>query len=326
MGEYFIGVDWGGTRIKIGAVSADGTFLRTRIFDTEVSEDIGAAVRNLTNEINGIVQEIGEKPLGLGLGLTGPVNPDRGVVLLPGKVKGLEGYPIVPELRQRFAIPVWAENDGGVAMYAEKHFGHARGKGWAVVLTIGTGIGSGVMLDGRILSDPHFMFGSQAGHLIIDGSHDQLCLTGARGTAEMLCSATALALSVRSGLQRGIASALSDRYWKDAHSIDFKAIIEEGVARGDSLCLDELRRWTRSLGWLIVSVIHAYSPQVVILAGGASAAASYFLASLQEQVDKQVFRYPRGESVPIVVSKVGDQVGVLGATALVRERLAERHD
>ena len=170
----------------------------------------------------------------------------------------------------------WAENDGAAAMYAEKHAGLARGKAWAAVLTIGTGVGSGVMLDRKILKDPHFMFGSQAGHLVMDFRDDQLCLTGARGTGEMLCSATSLALAVRSSLQRGMPSVLTDSYWQNAHAIDFRTVIEQGVAKNDWLCLDELRRWTTRLGWLLVNVVHAYSPEIIILAGGATAAHSIF--------------------------------------------------
>jgi len=181
------------------------------------------------------------------------------------------------------------------------------------------------MLDGRILADPRFLFGAQIGHLVIDASHDQLCLTGARGTGEILASATALALAVRSGLQRGIPSTLSDDYWRDPHSIDFKAVIERGVACDDRLCVDELRRWTRALGWVVVNAIHAYSPEVVILTGGATAASKYFLDELRAHVNAHIFRYPPGEPVPIVVSQLGDHAGVCGAAMMVRERLeAER--
>jgi glucokinase len=140
-------------------------------------------------------------------------------------------------------------------MYAEKYAGLARGRNWAVTLTIGTGVGSGVMLDGKILADPHLQFGTQAGHMVIDLSHDQLCLTGARGTGEMLCSATALVLAVRSGLQRGIPSTLSDRYWADPHAVNFRSILEDGVATHDPLCMDELRRWTIRLSWMLVNVV-----------------------------------------------------------------------
>ncbi len=320
MENYLLGVDWGGTRIKLGAVSMDGSLLSHEMMSPSGS----TGAENTYNAVVDLLREIIErygKPTGIGLGLTGPTDPDRGVVLLPGKIKDLEGFPIVQRLRKEFGVPVWADNDGRVAMYAEKYAGLARGQRWAVTLTLGTGVGSGVMLDGAVLRDPHFQLGTQAGHLVIDLSHDQLCLTGARGTAEMLCSATALVLAVRSGLQRGIASVLSDQYWDNAHSVDFRTILDVGIAGSDRLCLDELRRWTERLGWLLVNVVHAYSPEVIILSGGATAAAQYFLEDLRKHVATYAFRYPPGEAVPIVVSELGDHSGVIGAALMVKERL-----
>jgi glucokinase len=177
------------------------------------------------------------------------------------------------------------------------------------------------MLDGRILSDPHFMFGAQLGHLVINAANDQLCLTGARGTGEMMCSATALELAVRSGLQRGIPSTLTENYFANAHSITFRAIIEKGVAKNDMLCLDELRRWTKNVAWLLVNAVHAYSPQVIILSGGAMLAAEYFLTDLQKHVNQHIFRYPPGEGVPIVISEIAEHAGVLGAAMMMKVRL-----
>jgi glucokinase len=324
MEKYFLGVDWGGTRIKMGVVAADGSVLAHQVIHPPASvnaeETYVALVKHLRRfiELNGPSQ-------GIGLGLTGPVQPDHGVVMLPGKIRGLEGFPIVPRLRSDLAVPVWADNDGRVAMYAEKYVGLARGRSWAATLTIGTGVGSGVMLDGKILIDPHLLFGTQAGHLVIDLSHDQLCLTGARGTAEMLCSATALVLAVRSGLQRGIPSVLTDRYWDQPHAVDFRAILEEGIVKRDRLCLDELRRWTVRLSWMLVNVVHAYSPEVIILAGGAMAASRFFLEDLRAQVNSQIFRYPPGEGVPILVSDLGDNIGVIGAALMIRDRLVYQH-
>lgn len=322
MSGYFLGVDWGGTRIKLGAVSADGRIISADVFETPVTENIEQTVQVLVDRLRRIAKpEQAQALLGIGLALTGPTDPNRGTVLLPGKIRGLEGFPIVPRLREEFGVKVWAENDGVAAMYAEKHAGSAQERNWAVVLTIGTGVGSGVMLDRKIPKDPHFMFGSQAGHLVMDFSNDQLCLTGARGTGEMLCSATALALAVRSGLQRGIPSTLTDCYWKNPHAIDFRTVIESGVAKGDPLCLDELRRWVTHLGWLLVNVVHAYSPEVIILAGGATAAHQHFLDKLRAHVARNVFRYPPGEAVPIDISGLGDNMGVIGAAMMVKERL-----
>lgn len=320
---YYLGIDWGGTRIKLGAVSGEATFLAQDIFESPKNADIDGVVNGLLDKAEALIQQIGCKPNGIGLGLTGPVNPELGVMLLPGKVKGLEKYPIVPRFAERFKVPVRAENDGTLSIYAEKYAGQAKDVDWAVTVTIGTGIGSGVMLDGKILNDPRFMFGSQLGHMVINTASDQLCLVGARGTAEISCSATALALAVRSGLQRGIPSTLTETYFADAHAIDFRTIIEQGVAKGDLLCVDELRRWTKQVGWLLVNAIHAYSPQIIILSGGAALAAKYFLNDVQQHVNQHIFRYPPGAGVPIVISEIAEHAGVLGAATMMKAHLRQ---
>ena len=147
----------------------------------------------------------------------------------------------------------------------------------------------------------------------------RLCITNARGTGDMLCSATALANQVKDGLSRGIPSVLSDQYFRDQCSIDFKAVIR-GVARQDRLCTDELEHWTRNVGWLLVSAAHVYAPQRIILSGGATNAAEYFIKPLQKQIDAHLFRHPVGEGVPIVLSKLRDHAGVLGTAALAWEK------
>ena len=318
---YYLGIDWGGTRIKLGAVTPDAKFLARDVFESPKNAEIDAVVDGLLARTESFIKQIGHAPLGIGLGLSGPVNPELGVMLLPGKVKGLEKYPIVPRFAERFRLPVRAENDGTLSIYAEKYAGKAKDVDWAVTVTIGTGVGSGVMLDGKILNDPRFMFGGQLGHLVINTANDQLCLVGARGTAEMSCSATALALAVRSGLQRGIPSTLTEKYFANAHAIDFRAVIEEGVAKGDALCIDELRRWTRNVGWLLVNAVHAYSPQIIILSGGATLAAKYFLNDVQQHVNQHIFRYPPGAGVPIVVSEIAEHAGVLGAAMMMKVHL-----
>jgi len=321
MANYCIGLDWGGTRVKIGAVAPDGALLDVDAFDRPRQATIDANVAVLLDAVANLVERMGAKPRGMGLALTGPVDPDSGVVHLPGKIQGLEGYPLVRAFRDRFDIPVRAENDGKVALFAERAYGKMHDVDWGALLTLGTGVGSGVLLEGRIPDDPRFLFGTQAGHLVIDASHDALCLTGARGTGEQLCSATALALAVRDGLHRGIPSVLAERYWNDPASIDFEAVIREGVEAGDRLCCDALERWTRRLGWLVVSVVHAYAARCVVLAGGATAAADHFMDALREHVDAHAFRYPPDAPIPVLASELGGNAGVLGAATLIREHL-----
>jgi glucokinase len=309
--NYVIGFDVGGTRIKSGAVTPPGELLAPGVHQSGFSlapEEILLAIKD---EVQRIVEAQGAPPKAIGLGFPGAVDPKRGVVLLPGKLK-LEGFPIVSELQEAIGVPVVAENDGRISILAEARYGLARNYRWAVAITLGTGVGSGVMLDGKILRDPHLQFGTQVSHLVQDVNSGRLCITGARGTADMLCSATELSMMVRDGLQRGLPSVLTEAYFDDPHRIDFKAVID-GVEQNDPLCLDAINRWTVNLGWFLVSVVHLFAPEIIILSGGATNAARHFLAPVQAHVSRHIFRYPPGEPVPIVVSQMSDHTGVLGA-------------
>lgn len=318
MTEYVIGVDVGGTRIKTGAVLRDGTLLNNRVRSSGFALSAEALEAAIIEEIIGTQSNTGGTPMGVGLGFPGAVDPEQGIVLLPGKLR-LEGYPIVPNLAQRLRLPVIAENDGRLSIIAEAHYGKAREYRWAVSITLGTGVGSGVMLDGKILRDPHLQFGTQASHVVQQSNSNRLCITRARGTANILCSATALAIIVRDNLARGLPSVLNERYFNDPASVDFEAVIE-GVAQDDPLCLDAFNTWKTELAWFLVSVVHMYAPEIVILSGGAASAAPYFMDDLRTHVNNHTFRYPPGDEIRIELSDIATFSAVLGAGALAWEQ------
>jgi glucokinase len=201
-----------------------------------------------------------------------------------------------------------------LAAYCEKYFGLAREKNWVVCLTIGTGIWSGVILDGNILHDPHLLFGTQLEHLIIDKSSGLRCITGNHGTGETLCSANSLALQVRGALQRGIPSILAEEYYQNPLHIDFKKVVES-VRKGDDLCCNELDKWIENLAALLVNAVHCYSPERIILSGGATTAADLFLPGIRKKVNNQIFRYPKDDSPEIVIAENQEFSGVMGAAA-----------
>ena len=321
MTEYVIGVDVGGTRIKAGAVLRDGTLMAERARSSGFALTAEALEAAVIEEISRIQSDTGYAPLGVGLGFPGAVDPTQGVILLPGKLR-LEGYPIVPNISDILKLPVIADNDGRLSIVAEACYGKAQGYRWAASITLGTGVGSGIMLDGQILRDPHFQFGTQASHIVQQSSSDRLCITRARGTANILCSATALAVIARDGLIRGLPSVLNERYFDDPHSIDFAAVID-GVAQNDALCLDALNTWRTELSWFLVSVVHMYAPEIIILSGGAASAAPYFLGDVRKHVNQHIFRYPPGEEVQIEVSDIATYNVVLGAASIAWEKAGE---
>lgn len=317
---YIISFDAGGTRLKTCVMSGTGEVLKT--FNTPSNASVGADALFdvMVGSVEWIKEEMGGNLLGIGLSLSGVIHPDKGVVYLPGKFKMLEGYPVVEKLKEVFNVPVIADNDGRLAVYAEKYLGLAKEKNWVVGLTIGTGVGSGVIVDGKMLTNRHLLFGTQAGHFIINSSSNQFCLTGNYGTGETLCSATALVIQVRNAIQRGIPSVLSDEYFINPASIDFEKVIQACLCK-DVLCLRELDNWTMHLANLIVNVVHAYSPELIILSGGATLASDLYLDKVREKVNSQVFRYPVSEPVPIVISEMQEYASATGAALFLYHSL-----
>ncbi|HYD84407.1 MAG TPA: ROK family protein, partial [Opitutus sp.] len=199
----WIGLDIGGTRLKGGAFDDHGRVIARDIEPTRPQQSHAALERQLNALVSRLLRTAKTNtPAGIGAAITGPVDPERGCVYLPGKIAGLDRHATVPFLSKRWRAPAIADNDGRLACYAEWRAGAGRGVDNLVVFTLGTGIGSGVVLDGRLLTDRRHMRGTQCGHLVIEVGGPR-CLTGARGTGESLASVTALVNSVRDALARG---------------------------------------------------------------------------------------------------------------------------
>ncbi|WP_126246181.1 ROK family protein [Chitinophaga rhizosphaerae] len=320
--NYIVALDAGGTRLKVVVVGEDQRILRSFHSASNAHHGAPALMDAIAKTVEDIRSNFDGAMLGIGLSLSGVIDPDKGVVYLPGKFKMLEGFPLVEKLKALFKVPVIADNDGRLAVYAEKSIGLARDKDWVVGLTLGTGVGSGVVVDGRLLTNRFLQFGVQIGHLILNSSSQLRCLTGNYGTGETLCSATALVLQVRGAIQRGIPSILSDAYFANPISVDFEKIAD-ACRKGDDVCLREMESWSDNLANLIVNAVHAYAPELIILGGGATLAADLFLTKVREKVDRQVFRYPIGEPVAIEISRMQEYASALGAALFLRHVLSD---
>jgi glucokinase len=182
------------------------------------------------------------------------------------------------------------------------------------VLTLGTGIGSGVVLDGRLLTDRHFQRGTQCGHLVIDVDGPR-CLTGAHGTGESLASITALVQEVRAHVARGLPTVFGD-IGPDA--LEFPAIVA-AVRRRDPVVTEIFERWLDRFATVILNAFYAYTPDLVLLAGGPVRAGPVFLKKLAARVNAVAFRVPVGRTIPIKVARLGEDAGWIGAALRARD-------
>ena len=319
--RYLVGVDIGGTRLKTGVVRFDGTVERPTLDDTSRGAFDDHVLPLLRDHARAAVAATGPGCAGIGIALPGIVETAFGSRYLPGKVLGIEEFPLRETLEAEFGVPVRCVNDGAAATLAEWRFGAARGVDDVVGLTIGTGLGSGVVVGGRPFETSNLGNGISVGHFTIE-TGGRLCLCGNRGCAETRVSASAVAGRLRDALTRKVPSILADRFRDDPHAIGFPALAE-GVRAGDAVCLEILAEFVRDLGATVVTAIHAYNPTVVVLAGGPMSARDLFLADVQAYVDEHAFIFPKGRTVDVRVAQLEAHAGVLGAAAVVMAALDE---
>lgn len=298
-----IGVDLGGTNLKVAVVDRRGTILakRTQLSRVDrgpnaVIEDIVVLARDLRSEAGLRKTDIA----GLGIGTPGPVSVRDGVVLRAGNLPNWQDVPLQDELRKRLRTPVALDNDGNCAALGEVWLGAGKDGADMVVLTLGTGVGAGVIIDGRLLHG-HFENAGELGHMIVqpDGLP---CPCGQHGCLEAYASAGGLLRRAASGTTAGFSEA--------------RGIIAAAQS-GDATCL---QLWNDACFYLAVACVniqHAFNPARVVLAGGLSRAGEF----LRTRVDTQLRRlaWPLHNDVPeVALTELDEDAGVLGAAALLR--------
>jgi glucokinase len=314
---WWLGFDIGGTRTKMGLVRPGGRVEQAQVLETgqQPFEQTWEILLGWAEET--LAREGREDLQGIGVAAPGLVEEAFGVRNLPGKVLGIEGFPMRERLEARFGVPVRCVNDGAAATLAEWRFGAARGCQDVVGLTIGTGLGAGVILGGRPLRSRHLAAGVSFGHATIEVG-GRTCLCGNIGCAETLVSANAVVGRMRDYVARKVPSTITQGYEHDPGGITFRVLVD-AAEDGDRAAIEILARFCRDLGATIITAIHAYDPEIVVLAGGPMAQAEHFLPSVQAYVDRYAFRYPRDRRIPVRRAERSDHAGVLGAVALVMQ-------
>lgn len=296
--------DVGGTRIKAGLVrGAEVHALTTAATAGDGATDLLSTLVQIGTRLMA-----GEEVSGIGLCLKGFVDPTRGILLDVDEVlAGWIGQPLAEMIAGRLGYPCLMENDA--RMYALGEFLHGSGRGSRnmVCLTLGTGVGSGVVLDGRVLRGRRGVAGILGGHVTvqIDGP---ACSCGNVGCLQALIGAAGVVDSAQRALATSHSSVLRGRPLSPQG-------IFAAAAGGDQLAQGEVERFASCLGAGIVTLIHAYDPDIVVLGGGLSQAWPQFLPDAQAYVDTHAWTIPR-RRVRVVPSMLGDAAALVGVAAL----------
>jgi glucokinase len=307
-----VGVDLGGTTVKIALVSPELEILgRTSAPTDRRSQD------TLLDQLSRMIEEFVEDRAvaGVGFGLPSQIDQRRGLVLDSTNVP-LEDLDFAGEMNSRLGLEIRIDNDANVACLAEARCGVAQGVRHMVMLTLGTGVGGGLLLDGSLYRGA-IGSGGELGHMSIDedGPPCQgLCYN--RGCLEVLASATGV-MSAANTLANEQPSGRLANAREGGTELDARFIIDRAEA-GDREAREVLRRVGRHLGVGIANYVNIFNPELVVVGGGVSSAGDLLLEPAREECRRRALK-ATGEEVRIVAAQLGNDAGLIGAAALVFE-------
>jgi glucokinase len=316
--RYIVGVDLGGTNIVAGAMPVDGSreyAMRSEPTRPELGADqvVDRIAQMITDVIAVTAAETGAARgdfIGVGIGSPGPLDRQRGIVIVTPNL-GWRDFPLRDEVSRRVDLPATLDNDANCATVGEWWCGAAKGGRNVVGLTIGTGIGGGLILDGTLYHGASDVAG-EVGHTTID-STGRRCKCGNYGCLEAYASGPAIAERAREALAGNEASLLRDLVGGDLTHITARTVYE-AATRGDVVAREVVRDTARFLGTGVANLLNIFNPDVVVLAGGVTDAGDALFEPLRAEVRRRAFR-PAVDACRIVPGALGGSAGVVGAVA-----------
>lgn len=320
---HVVGVDVGATSIDVAVTDLTGRILAHRAEPADVAdgpEPILGEAERLADECLAETGLSGRSPLGIGIGLPGPVEFGTGRPVSPPIMPGWDDYPVRERLSARYGSPVWVDNDVNILALAEWRSGAAQGHANMVYVKIGTGIGAGLISDGMLHRGAQGCAGD-VGHAQVTDDASVICRCGNIGCLEALASGHALGRAALELATDGGSLVLGELLLRDG-KVSARSVAE-AARRGDPSSVALLVRSGRLIGRMLATIVNFFNPSLIVIGGGVSAADGQILAAIRETIYR---RSPplATRSLQIVPSSLGELGGIIGAVAMVTDELFSR--
>jgi len=317
--RYALGVDLGATNLRVGLVGSDGEvlkLLRHRVAGGKLC-NVEAVIQQLVRLIQRVMASPEASGLaldGVGIGVGGQVNRQGEIIGTAGpREQHWEKVPFRALVKQELEmdLPIYVDNDSKAAAWGEYLYGAGRGTNCMVCLTIGTGVGGGIVLDGKLFHGASGLAG-HLGFVSVD-MHGQRCPSGVMGCVEHYASGTGIAYAARQALRSGRSSKILELAAGDVNAVTSEMVFE-AARGGDSLARETVANAAYALGIAVASLIHALNPDVVVIGGGVAEEGDIFLEPVRRTVAQ--FSMLNYAHTPIKLAELGNVAGVVGAAAL----------
>jgi glucokinase len=320
--RWIVGVDLGGTNIVVGLLPIEGgDVLGLRVLPTESQRGPKFVVDRMIDMVEQAIAEVlrerggtRDQVAGVGIGSPGPLDRKAGMVINTPNL-GWRNFPLRDLIANAVNLPATLDNDANCATYGEWWLGAGRGVDTLVGLTLGTGIGGGIVLDGQIYHGCSDVAG-EIGHMTID-STGRRCKCGNYGCLEAYASGPAIALRAMEGIEAGAESILADMVGGRLEEIS-AATVYEGVVAGDDYANEVMKDTAKFLGAGIANIINILNPEMVVIAGGVTRAGDHLFVPLRAEVRRRAFRSAE-ERCSIVSGVLPGTAGVVGAAAVFKK-------
>jgi glucokinase len=308
MSEVIISVDLGGTNIRAARLDRDLNILERVQIDTEAERGCDSTVERIKSQVRRVFPEDSNGVIGIGISAPGPVNPRTGILVAPPNLGDCHSVPLEAELRSAFGVPAYLGNDANVAALAEVALGAARGAYNAIFITISTGIGGGIVSDGRLLLGKDGL-AAEVGHMI-------MLVEDRVSTWEKEGAGPAMARQAQARIAGGESSIIRDIVGGALSQITGK-IVGDAAQQGDALALSIVHRTGRIAGLGITTLLHLFNPEIVVIGGGVSKLGELLYAPMREAIQEVAIDPVYWQDLKIVAAALGDNVSIYGAAALV---------
>jgi glucokinase len=325
--QPILAIDLGGTRIRAAYVSPELAVSCRRAVDTLDQEGVSAVVDRLCRLASQVLADARREglpePLGIGISSPGPLDPWRGVVVAPPNLAGWRDVPLTAAVESAVGLPAFLERDTNVAVMAEWRHGAARGAETVIYVTVSTGVGGGIVVDGRPLTGLDGTAG-EIGHLTVELDGPR-CGDGSPGHVEALGSGTAIAREGRRLVEDGEAPILSDLLSEAAaarsghEEIIDAELVARAADRGDAACQAVLARAWTAVGAMCAGLVNVFNPEVIVVGGAIAVHRPELFGVISDQIALRAFATP-ARRVRVVLAEHGDDVSLIGSLPIVNER------
>lgn len=312
---FYIGVDLGGTNIAAGLVDENGVLIHKDSTPTGRERSYKDIIKDMADLINKIIIDAGkniDEIKAIGIGSPGTPNDEEGILVYANNLTNFINVPLRTELQKHINLPVILDNDANCAALAESVAGAAKNEKNSIMITLGTGVGGGIVLDGKLYSGFNYS-AAEMGHMVIISGGEQ-CTCGRKGCWESYASATGLIQQTKVAASSDKASIINDLVEGDLSKVSARTAFD-AAKKGDKTALKVVSQFIEYIAEGLINIINIFAPEVVVIGGGISKEGEYLLKPLRELVYKDVY-FKEEPQTQIRAAQMGNDAGIIGAAML----------